>query len=124
MIDYQTCDFREAVSDIDVVLDPIGGETNLKSYEVLKTGGVLLVVLRGDQVEMSNRERLMAEHGVQTKIVAFSAAPDILDRMKPLFEDGTLRVPLATVLPLEQAAEAHRLIETGRTKGKMVLKVR
>jgi NADPH:quinone reductase-like Zn-dependent oxidoreductase len=124
VIDYQARDFRQAVQDIDVVLDPIGGETNLKSYEVLKRGGTLLVILRGDQVEMSNRERLMEEHGVNTHVVAFSAAPQILDLMKPLFENGTLRVPLETVLPLERAAEAHRMMESGRTKGKVVLKVR
>jgi NADPH:quinone reductase-like Zn-dependent oxidoreductase len=124
VIDYRAGDFRDAVRDIDVVLDPIGGETNLKSYEVMKPGGTLLVILRGDQVEMSNRERLMAEHGVNTKVVAFSAAPEILDLMKPLFEAGVLKAPLQTVLPLDQAAEAHRMMESGRTKGKVVLKVR
>lgn len=124
VIDYRNDDFCDAVQDIDVVLDPVGGETNLKSYRVLKRGGILLVVLRGDQLEMANRARLMDEHGVVTKVIAFSAAPDILDQMKLLFEAGVLKAPLQTVLPLEQAPEAHRMMESGRTKGKVVLKVR
>lgn len=123
-IDYTTENFTDMVSDIDVVLDPIGGETNLASYRVLKRGGTLLVVLRGDQVEMQNRDRLMAESGVTTRVVAFSAQPQILDAMRPMFEDGRLKAPLETVLPLAQAAEAHRMSETGRTRGKIVLEVR
>jgi len=124
VIDYTSQDFAAELSDIDVVLDPIGGETNLASYRVLRRGGVLLVVLRGDQIEMSNRDRLMAEHGVDTRVVAFSAQPEILDAMRPLFESGALRAPLETVLPLDRAAEAHALSETGRARGKIVLQVR
>jgi len=124
IIDYQSGDFRNEVKDIDIVLDPIGGDTNLKSYEVLRPGGTLLVILRGDEVEMSNRERLMAKHDVVTKVVAFSAQPHLLDLMRPLFESGALKAPVETVLPLDQAGEAHRRIDTGRTRGKIVLKVR
>lgn len=124
VIDYQKTDFRTALKDIDIVLDPIGGEVNLRSYEVMKPGGTLLVVLRGDQVEIQNRERLMAKHGVTTKVVVYSAQPDILDLMRSLFESGALKPPYIKTLPLDQAAEAHRLSETGHTKGKMVLQVR
>lgn len=122
-IDYRAGDFSVGLSDFDVVLDPVGRETNLASYKVLRRGGILLVVLRGDQIEMSNRERLMAEHGVVTKVVAFSAAPAILDAMRPLFDDGRLKPPRLTVLPLAAAAEAHAMSETGRTCGKIVLAV-
>jgi NADPH:quinone reductase-like Zn-dependent oxidoreductase len=124
VIDYTAGDFAAGLSDIDVVLDPIGGETNLRSYPVMQRGGTMLVVLRGDQVEMANRDRLQAEHGVTTKVVAFSAQPEILDRMRTLFEGGQLRAPLETVLPMERAGEAHAMSETGRTRGKIVLKVR
>lgn len=124
VIDYTQDRFCDRLSDIDIVLDVIGGETNLACYKVLKPGGVLLVVLRGDPVEMANRDRLMAEHGVTTKVVAFSAQPQILDELRPLFERGAIRPPQLTVLPLAEAAEAHRLAETGRTRGKIVLQVR
>lgn len=124
VVDYRAERFAERLRGIDVVLDVIGGEVNLDSYKVLKPGGVLLVVLRGDPVEMGNRERLMAEHGVTTKVVAFSAQPQILDELRPLFESGAIRPPNLTVLPLDQAAEAHRMAESGRARGKIVLRVR
>jgi len=124
VIDYTKQKFGDVLSDIDIALDVIGGEVNLDCYKALKRGGTLLVVLRGDPVEMANRERLMAEHGVTTKVVAFSAQPQILDELRPLFESGAVRPPQLRVLPLEAAAEAHRLVETGRTRGKVVLKVR
>lgn len=123
-IDYRAQDFTQAARDMDVVLDPVGQETNLKSYAVLKRGGTLLVILRGDQIEMSNRDRLMAEHGVATRVVAFSAAPELLDAMRPMFEDGRLKPLRLTTLPLDRAAEAHAMSETGRTVGKIVLDVR
>lgn len=124
VIDYTAGPLCDRVRDIDIVIDAIGGETHLGCYEVLKPGGVMLVVLRGDQVEIANREKMQAKHGVTTRVVAFSARPDILDQMRPLFESGALKVPRLTVLSLEQAAEAHRQIDTRRTLGKVVLKVR
>ncbi len=124
VIDYAAEDFRTRLSDIDVVLDTIGRETNHRSYEVMRRGGTLLSVLRGDPMEIENRERLMAQYGVTTKVVVFSMQPDILDKLAALFESGALQVPALTVLPLAQAAEAHRQIDTGHTRGKIVLKVR
>ena len=124
VIDYKAQDFCAELSDIDIALDVIGGQVNLDCYKVMKRGGVLLVVLRGDPVEIGNRERLMAEHGVTTKIVAFSAQPQILDELRPLFESGAIKPPAIKVLPLDQAADAHAQAETGRARGKIVLKVR
>lgn len=124
VIDYTAADFRQVVGDMDIVLDPIGGQVNLRSYEVLRPGGTLLVVLRGDPVEMENRERLMARHKVTTKVIAFSSQPEILDQMTALFENGALKPPHITAFPLDKAAEAHRQSETGHTRGKMVLTVR
>ena len=124
VIDYTTTDFVEAAPDCDVVLDVIGGEVGQRSYHALKPGGTLLVVLRGDQTEMANRVANQERYGVTTHVVAFSARPDILDTMKPLFEDGTLRVPLTRTWALEDAAAAHTVLDSGRTVGKMALAVR
>jgi len=123
VIDYQTADFRNEVSDIDIVLDVIGGETGQHSYQVLKPGGTLLVVLRGDGVEMANRDANMAKYDVTTKIVAFSAQPEILDHLRPLIEAGSIRVPLESVTPLADIVAAHARLDAGHARGKAVLKV-
>jgi NADPH:quinone reductase-like Zn-dependent oxidoreductase len=121
VIDYGAEDFSALLSDLDVVLNCIGGETALASYRVLKPGGQLLIVLRGDPVELEARARLMAEHGVTTREVAFSAQPEILDRLRPLIEAGTIRVPLEATLPLDAVGEAHARIDAGGRQGKLVL---
>jgi NADPH:quinone reductase-like Zn-dependent oxidoreductase len=124
VIDYKSTAPCDAVRDIDIVLELIGGETHQACYESMRPGGTMLVVLRGDPIEIQNREARQQKHGVTTKIVAFSARPDILDQMRPLFESGALKPPHIDVLPLEEAVEAHRRVDTGRTRGKIVLKVR
>ncbi|MEM1103680.1 MAG: NADP-dependent oxidoreductase, partial [Pseudomonadota bacterium] len=121
VVDYAATDIREALSDIDVVLDPIGGETNLKSYEVIRPGGVMLVILRMDPIEMKGSPALCEKYGVTRKEVAFSAQPEILDLMRPLYEASVLKPTVSEVLPLEEAAAAHAQIETGHTRGKIVL---
>ncbi len=124
VIDYTQANFCDQLTDIDVALDVLGGEVNANCYKVLKQGGTLLVVLRGDQVELGHRWELMAKHGVTTKEVAFSAQPEILDKLRPLIEAGKVRVPIEAVLPLAEAAKAHALLDAGKRQGKIVLKTR
>jgi NADPH:quinone reductase-like Zn-dependent oxidoreductase len=124
VIDYSADDFTAQGRVFDVVLDVIGGDVGQNSYKVLKPGGTLLVVLRGDGVEIANRERNMADYGVTTRIVAFSAQPDILDQLRPLIEAGTIKVPLAGTVPLDDVAAAHAAIDAGHARGKTVLQVR
>ena len=124
VVDYQTSDFRNLGKDFDIVLDVIGGEVGQHSYEVLKPGGTLLVVLRGDGVEIANRDANMAKYGVTTKIVAFSAQPQILDELRPLIDSGAIRVQLDSVTPLAEVVAAHARLDAGHARGKAVLKVR
>lgn len=120
VIDYASDDFTR-LTDIDIVLDVLGGEVGQRSFTVLRPGGTLLVVLRGDQIEMTNRAANEAKHGVTVKIVAFSAQPEILDALKPLFESGALRVPLEGSFPLDRVADAHAALDAGHARGKTVL---
>lgn len=121
VIDYTATDFRHALRDIDAVIDPIGGETNLRSYEVLRRGGTLVVVLRNDSLEMQNRERLSQQYGITVKEVAYDLRPDLLDRLRQIAEAGGIRGNVQTVLPLARAAEGQRLCETRHARGKIVL---
>ena len=123
VIDYQKGDFREQIRDLDAVIDPIGGEVNLRSYEVLRRGGTLVVILRNDPIEMTNREVLSAKHGVIVKEVAYDLRPDLLDRVAELADSGVLRANVHTVMPLAQAADAQRLSEAGHARGKIVLSI-
>ena len=123
VIDYKSHDFARLLSNVDVVFDPIGGQVNLDSYKVMRRGGRMVVVLREDPLEIANRERLCAEHGVTRHEVVFDQRADVLDYIRPLFEHGRLKPVVNKVLPLADAREAHRASDAGSARGKVVLKV-
>ena len=124
VIDYRAHDFTALLQNVDAVLDPIGAQVNLDSYRVVRRGGAVLVVLREDPLEMQNRARLEHEHGVNTRVIAFENMPEVLDYLRPLFEAAALKPVVSRVLPLAQAAEAHRALDAGHARGKTVLAIR
>lgn len=124
VIDYKTQDFTRVLHDVDVVFDPIGGQTNLRSYEVMKAGGVILTVLREDPLEMENRARLCDKHRVTCKVVAFEDHAAALEGAHGFLSNGAIVPPVARALPLAQAAEAHRAQDQGHARGKTAIKVK
>ncbi|MEU6807985.1 NADP-dependent oxidoreductase [Streptomyces sp. NPDC046831] len=119
-IDYRTTDFAEAVRDVDVVLDTIGGETGMRSLRVLRPGGIVvsIVPFGGDEF-YQEAERL----GVRAVRMLVDADHYGMTRIAELVESGRLRATIARTFPLAEAAKAHELGETGRTTGKLVLVV-
>ncbi|PTM90354.1 NADPH:quinone reductase-like Zn-dependent oxidoreductase [Dietzia psychralcaliphila] len=117
-IDYREVDFAEAVSDVDAVLDTIGGETSTRSLRTLRPGGIVVSIL---PVGSNDFFREAEELGVRAIRMLVDASRHDLVSITELVEQGALQARIADVFPLEQAAEAHRLGETGRTAGKMVL---
>ncbi|WP_329263323.1 NADP-dependent oxidoreductase [Streptomyces sp. NBC_01478] len=119
-IDYRETDFAEAVKDVDVVLDTLGGETGLKSLRVLRPGGVVVsIVPIGKNDFYEEAERL----GVRAVRMLVDADRADMEAIAELVEAGHLRATIAGTFPLAGAAEAHALGATGRTAGKLVLTV-
>ncbi|MGW0536431.1 NADP-dependent oxidoreductase [Streptomyces sp. NPDC003032] len=121
VVDYARVDFAEAVSDVDVVLDGVGGEYGTRSLAVLRPGGHLVTLPDPGGLPDADRAR---ELGVRTGWTVVE--PDRLGLLEiaRLVDEGKLRVEIDTVLPLEDAAKAHAYGEQGRTQGKIVLRVR
>ncbi|MDV8001572.1 NADP-dependent oxidoreductase [Rhodococcus sp. IEGM 1408] len=117
-IDYREVDFAEAVRDVDVVLDTIGGDYSTRSLRTLRPGGIVVSIL---PVGSSDFFREADELGVRALRMLVDSSRHDLVAITDLVEQGALRATIADVFPLEQAAEAHRRGETGRTSGKMVL---
>jgi NADPH:quinone reductase-like Zn-dependent oxidoreductase len=117
VIDYHTTRFEEAVHEVDVVLDPIGGDTQQRSWQVLKKGGILVATLGISSPEAA-RQRGVRGEGVMVH-------PDTaqLAQIAALIDAGSLKPTVTTVLPLAEAAQAHELSQTGHTGGKIVLRV-
>ncbi|MDL4819653.1 NADP-dependent oxidoreductase [Actinomadura opuntiae] len=116
LVDYTRDDFAEAVRDVDVVLDPIAGDYGPRSLRTLKDGGILIDV-RGSGPDRTEVRARAEERGL--RFVQFGFTPSGAD-LAEIARSG-VRAVVDEVLPLWDAAEAHRLSETGRVAGKIVL---
>ncbi|MEV7187586.1 NADP-dependent oxidoreductase [Kitasatospora sp. NPDC093102] len=121
VIDYRTADFVKEARDVDVVLDPLGGEDRLRSLETLRPGGVLVSILPVDLDGLAERA---AELGVTAKTLLVEHDQAGMAAIASLAESGQLRAHVSGTYPLAGAARAHAEGETGRVTGKLVLTVR
>ncbi|MGQ4432464.1 NADP-dependent oxidoreductase [Streptomyces sp. SAS_260] len=119
-IDYRETDFAEAVKDVDVVLDTLGGETGIKSLRVLRPGGFVVSIIPVGSAEFPDEAERLGVRAVRMLVDADRAD---MESIVELVEAGKLRATVARTFPLADAAEAHKLGETGRTAGKLVLTV-
>ncbi|MFJ4452839.1 NADP-dependent oxidoreductase [Pseudomonas sp. NPDC089392] len=118
VIDYRMADFASTVKDIDIVLDALGGETQVKSMGVLRTDG-LIVTLQPPGVDAVLAEQMR----VRTALVEVAANGKRIAKLASLLDDGVLTPIIDQVLPLAQASQAHARSESGRARGKIVLTV-
>jgi len=116
-IDYEKARFEDVVHDVDVVLDTIGGDTQQRSWKVLKKGGILVSIISEPSAEEA------AKYGVRPGYVFVQPNAAELAEIAKLVDSGKVKPVVETVLPLSEARRAQELSETGHTRGKIVLKV-
>ncbi len=118
VIDYRTTDYTEAVRDLDVVFD--SSSEGERALEVLKPGGTLVSIM-----EHWNRELAARIETAGRRFAGVSVEPDYasLEAIAALIDEGRIRPYVSQTLPLEEAAKAHELLASGRTRGKVVLQV-
>ena len=115
-VDYQTTRFEDVVRDVDVVLDAIGGDTQERSFKVLKKGGILVSIVQPPSQELATK------YGVRALFYGAHASSSDLAEIAKLIDSGKVKTVVETVLPLADARRAHELIQSGHTRGKIVLK--
>jgi NADPH:quinone reductase-like Zn-dependent oxidoreductase len=122
MVDYTKEDFIQSGETYDAIFDAVGKLSLFGSMKALKEGGVFL-----DAVHMMRR-------GIQAKFATMRSGKRILGGtatglvedlvfMKELVEAGKLKPVIDRTYPIEEVAEAHRYVETGRKKGNVVITV-
>ncbi|QJS14125.1 NADP-dependent oxidoreductase [Streptomyces argyrophyllae] len=119
-VDYHTTDVTEAVRDVDVVLDTLGGETSVRSLRVLRPGGAVVSIVPMGSAEFHEEAERLGVRAVRMLVDADRAG---MRAVAELAESGRLKATIAGTFPLADAAKAHELGETGRTTGKLVLLV-
>lgn len=116
-VDYRSERFEEVVAPVDVVIDTIGGDTQARSLQLLKAGGRLVSV-----VQTPDADKLTAI-GASGSLVMVQPSSSQLIKIANLIDTKQVRVLIDSVFALSDAKEAHTRSETGRAKGKIVLKV-
>jgi NADPH:quinone reductase-like Zn-dependent oxidoreductase len=115
VIDYRATRFEDAVRDVDVVFDTVGGETLERSWAVLKPGGKLVTIAAGgahaDEQRVRDAFMLVRADGCQLKQIA------------KLIDAGELRVFVEATFPLAKAREAYARAQQGKMRGKIALRV-
>jgi NADPH:quinone reductase-like Zn-dependent oxidoreductase len=135
VIDYRKAQFEKVLREkVDVVFDLIGGDTQTRSFLVLKEGGHLVAATQPVSQEES------ARHRVSGAMMRLAPSADVLGRIAQLLEEGKIRPDVATMYPLQEAAQAwkdiaanlpgvHGISPSGpgaakpRSHGKIVLRV-
>src|ERR1700740_1367408 len=103
VIDYREAQFEKVLREkVDVVFDLIGGDTQKRSFLVLKEGGHLISATQ----PVSQEET--ARHRVSGMMMRLAPSGDVLGRIAQLLEAGTIRPNVATVYALQDAAQAWK----------------
>jgi NADPH:quinone reductase-like Zn-dependent oxidoreductase len=117
-IDYTTQEFEKLPEKVDLVLDTIGGETQERSWRVLKKGGALLSLVQPPSVEKARR------FGVRGMMCSVQPDGAQLGEIAKLIDSAKLKPVIDRILPLSEARRAHELTQDGHIRGKIVLRVK
>ncbi|MER9875488.1 NADP-dependent oxidoreductase [Mesorhizobium sp. M0195] len=116
-VDYKNQRFEEVVEDVDLVFDLVAGETQDRSWDVLKPDGTLVSTLSEPSAE---KARLHRARGV-----SYFTKPNAaqLAEISRLIDAGKVRPFVQAIYPLEEVARAEEQLEKQHTRGKIVLQV-
>lgn len=117
VIDYTEGDFSLKVSNVDVVLDTVGGETLQKAHTVLKKGGILVAIAGQPDISLAEK------HGIKAIRLSVQTDGKKLGEIARAIDEGKLKVVIYKEFPLERIAEAHDLSESRKAVGKIVVTV-
>ena len=141
-IDYRRDDFETILKDYDVVLNSLSGETLDKSLRVLKPGGTLISISGPPDPDFANEigaswivrlamrllsyriRRKSRRRHVRYSFLFMRASGEQLRKISSLIDSGIIRPVVDRVFPFDSTKEAMAYVETGRAKGKVVVRVR
>jgi len=141
-IDYKTTDFTKILSDYDVVLNSLGTETLTKSLDILKPGGKLISISGPPDAAFAKAQganwfltlvmrflsygirKKAKQHRCSYSFIFMKPSGEQLREITSLIEAGVIRPVVDKIFPFDATSEALAYVETGRAKGKVVVKIR
>ena len=117
VIDYKQQRFENEIQDVDMVFDLIGGETQDRSWGVLRHGGIMVSTLSRPSPEKADK------YGVRAMRYTAAASSSELAEIAELIDAGKVKPVVSKTFGLQDAAAAGSYIQQGHTQGKVVLSV-
>ena len=122
LIDYTKGSVSEQLESLlpdgaDIVFDCVGGDATDEAYECVKKGGTIVSILSHGSEEKNE------QNDVDFRYVFVEPNVPQLETIGRWIDEKRVKVPVSRVFELEDAANAHRQIETGHTQGKIVLRI-
>ena len=119
-LDYAQPEALVAAGPWDLILDLMGGEVGRQALDWLAVDGLMLTV-----PTITAAELVAAGEAQGKRVQGYTVQPntDQLSQLVALVDQGALNLHISHRLPLAQGAEAHRLLESGHTKGKVILEM-
>ena len=117
VIDHRSEDFTGLLSDMDVVLDTVGGETQQRSFEVLRAGGVLVSTISPPDQDLARA------HSATASFVYHQTDSGRLAHLLSLVEAGSLKVLIDRQTSLQALAGAMTYQAAGHARGKIIVDV-
>ena len=117
IIDYKKENFEDVIHDYDAVLDTVGGETYIRSFKVLKKGGIIVSTL-----EQPNSE-LMNQYGIRAIFQFAQVNRERLTKLAQWVDQNNVKVNVDKTFPLDEAAKALDYQKDVHPRGKVVLTV-
>ena len=122
-VDHTSERFDEVIDTVDVVIDLVGNvhdDTGSRSIPVVRHGGLIVNAPTGSWPTFMEEAAAAGLRATTYKVAPDGVNLAVISR---LLESGDVRVFVDQVFDMDKAADAHRSLETGHTRGKIVLKV-
>ena len=118
-IDYATTAFETVVKDADFVFDTMAGDTLNRSIDAVKPGGTVITIPSGN-IPQTDKDKAAAK-GVNLFFLIVQSNGDDMKTLADLLEKGILKSHVSQTFAFENMKAAHEAVETGKTKGKIVV---
>lgn len=117
VLDYAHEPFEELLEPVDAVFDLVGGETQARSWDIIRPGGALATTMGEPPAEQASLREVRA--------IAVKTQTDLgqLGEIARLIDTFRIRIVVSDVFPLAEAARAHARVEEGHVRGKIALKM-
>jgi len=119
VIDYKTQKFEEIISNIDFILDTIGGENFVRSLKVLKPEGTI-VLISTPNIEETNKVA-EEQHVKNYKLMMMHSDGEDMKHIAEMLANGSLKVHVDKTFPFDEIPDAQNQLENGKVRGKIVI---